>query len=171
MEASRLDRLQEFEAVGLRPGDIVEFHQVQDWARLTHLTHSAVYVGNGLFFEKPATEGPNEDNKVTCQVRDETPFRLVTLDMMARLIDNALSGSYRVEAWRPAAPLKEAAEAFASSLTGRIKAYAEARGAVLNLPLVGEFEQGMAGTISGEHASALVKKPLRQNDEGTTSFA
>lgn len=165
------DKLQELAALDLKPGDLVKIHEIPSMARLTTLVHTAVYVGNGLFFEKPDTEGANEDNPATYQVRNETPFRLVTLDMMTRPISDAVRGSYRVEAWRPTATMKEPDVAFASSLTAKIHDYATARGNMVNHPLVAVFEQGMTGNIRGEFADAMVKVPLRQNRDGTTSLA
>ncbi|MBI5494262.1 MAG: LysM peptidoglycan-binding domain-containing protein [Deltaproteobacteria bacterium] len=155
----------------LKPGDIVQFDEVSDWARMTMLLHSAVYVGNGLFFEKPNTEGAEKEDAAHYVHQDETPFRLVTLDMMTAPISQAVDGKYKMTAWRPLTAMKEPRDAFESALEGDFRKYAKGRGAALNLELVSMLEQGMAGNIRGEYASALVTVGLAQNPDGTTRLA
>jgi hypothetical protein len=154
--------------LGLRPGDCVLFREVTDWARMTTLLHSAVYVGSGLFFEKPNTEGADVAQPERYRDHEETPFRLVTLDMMKAPIAGLVDDRFTIEARRPVAPLPLAAEAFGSPLEKDVQTYAAGRGATLDTRLVLELEQGAAGNIRAEHASALVEVALRDRADGTT---
>ncbi|MFZ9888324.1 MAG: LysM peptidoglycan-binding domain-containing protein [Myxococcota bacterium] len=153
--------------LGMRPGDLVQFREVTNFQRITTLLHSAVYVGNGLFFEKPNTEGADVAQPEHYRDHEETPYRLVSLDMMKAPIAGLVSDKFTIEARRPTAPLPQAAKVFGSPFQKDVQTYASGRGATID-NLVVEFEQGAAGNIRTEHASALIELPLRDNADGTT---
>ena len=152
--------------MNLKPGDIVQFEEVADWQRMTMLVHTAVYVGGGMFFEKPNTEGPEKPDPANYVTQEETPYRLCTLDMMCAPLDAAFEGKFKLELYRPTAPIDEAAKVWESSLEGDFKKYAEKKGTTLGIELVSMLEQGMGGNIRGEHASGLVSIRLKQGDDG-----
>ncbi|MFH1808340.1 MAG: LysM peptidoglycan-binding domain-containing protein [Pseudomonadota bacterium] len=151
----------------LKPGDLVQFHEVSDWARMTMLLHTAVYVGGGLFFEKPNTEGPEKADPARYIQQDETPFRLATLDDMVAPLSDAVEGKFRVEVLRPRVSLEDPGIAFASSVAEPVTQWAGKKGRQLGVELVSEFEQGMGGGIRAEHVSALVRVPVVTQDDGT----
>ncbi|MEW5850120.1 MAG: LysM peptidoglycan-binding domain-containing protein [Myxococcota bacterium] len=167
LEASQVGELTKLD---LRPGDIIQFHEVSDWARMTMLLHSAVYAGGGLFFEKPNTEGPEKADPARYVTQEETPFRLATAESMVQPVSNVVEGKFRVEVLRAKGPLEEPREAFRFSLAGDFATWAEKKGRKLGVELVAELEQGMGGNIRAEHASALVTVPLRTHADGTSSL-
>lgn len=163
----KADKARELLSLGLKPGDLVQFHQDNGFPRAsTNLLHSAVYVGGGLFFEKPNTEGPGKNDPANGVVQDETPFRLATLENMIKPISDAVDGRFRIEVLRTKAPLGDAHNAFGSSYTKDFEAYAEKKGRALGVGLVVEFDQGMGGNIRGEAVSALVRVPLATGTDG-----
>jgi len=168
ISAGRLDKLL---ALDLKPGDVVQFHEESEWARMTMLLHSAVYVGGGLFFEKPNTEGAEKDDPATYARQDETPFRLATLDDMAKPIAGFVDGKFRVEVVRAKKPLEDPAKAFASSMQDNVAAWAEKKGRALGAELVVELEQGSGGGIRAEHAAALVRAKIVIDADGTAQIS
>lgn len=160
------EHLQDLVALGLEPGDLVQFHEVTDWMRMTMLLHTAVYVGGGLFFEKPNTEGAEQPDPEKWIEQEETPFRLTTLDRMAAPLSQAVDGHFRIEVLRPQVALDDPARVFGSSLQEPLEGWARSRGRALGCDLVTEFEQGMGGNIRAEYASALVRVPLKTLGQG-----
>lgn len=139
--------------VGLEPGDVLAFKQGE-----YELLHSAVYVGGGLFFEKPDTEVDDGS---------ETPWRLVTLEQSIAPIKDFLGDDPTVESYRPAAPLKSAAENFSAGEDGqRLEAWANTRGTPLGKPLVQELEVGLGGGIRGVHLSAVEVRRVEVGADG-----
>jgi hypothetical protein len=130
-----------------------------------------VYVGGGLFFEKPNTEGVETPIKEYDR-QDETPFRLCTPELLHQALDAASDGKYRVELKRPNAPLAPAAstDAFGSSSQKDVEAWAAKKGRTLGATLVVSFEQGMGGNIRNEYISGLATVPLQQRADGTTAL-
>lgn len=161
--AGQLDQLM---ALDLRPGDLVQFHDTNEFSRVTMLLHSAVYVGGGLFFEKPNTEGDEKSDPEKYQTQEETPFRLATAAMMAEPIAGAVEGRYRIEVFRAKAELEPASKAFESSLEDAFRSVAKEQGLELGNQLVTEFEPGMGGGIRAEHASALETVALTVGADG-----
>lgn len=163
----KADKAKDLLSLDLKPGDVVQFHQDNGFMRAsTNLLHSAVYVGGGVFFEKPNTEGPEKDDPAKYATQDETPFRLATLDNMIKPMSEAVDGQFRIEVLRAKAPLPDAHEAFGSSLQKEFEKAAEKKGRTLGVDLVTELEQGMGGNIRGEAISALVRVPLKTGDDG-----
>jgi hypothetical protein len=156
----------------LKPGDLIQFHLDNGFGSAsTNLLHSAVYVGGGLFFEKPNTEGVETPIKEYDR-QDETPFRLCTPELLHQALDAASDGKYRVELKRPNAPLAPAAstDAFGSSSQKDVEAWAAKKGRTLGATLVVSFEQGMGGNIRNEYISGLATVPLQQRADGTTAL-
>lgn len=155
-------------AADLHPGDLVQFYEVADWMRMSFLLHSAVYVGGGLFFEKPNTETSEADAHQygADDEADETPFRLATVDNMAQPIHDAVEGHYRVEVLRPKHALPAAEQAFESSLEGDFRRFAEGRGQLLGNQLVSEFEPSLGGGIRCENAAALETLHVSRGESG-----
>lgn len=154
----------------LKPGDLIQFHLDTGFGSAsTNLMHSAVYVGGGLFFEKPNTEGIETPKKEYDQ-QDETPFRLCTPRLLHQALDFASGGQYRVELKRPNGPLAPAhsTDAFGSTAQKDVEAWAAKKGRTLGATLVVSFEQGMGGNIRNEYVSGLATIPLRQQVDGTT---
>lgn len=137
----------------LKPGDIVAFEEVSDWARMTMLLHTAVYVGGGLYFEKPNTESPGED----------APYRLATREMLEKPVSDYSDGSFKSIAYRPRRELLSSQEAFGSH---QLDEWALENGP-LGLTTCSVLEQSMGGGILGEHATALAKVSLAKRDDGT----
>jgi len=167
IEAGQIDKLL---ALDLKPGDVVQFHEESEWARMTMLLHSAVYVGGGLFFEKPNTEGPEKEDPANYVKQDETPFRLATLDDMQKPIAGFVDGKFRVEVVRAKKQLEDPAQAFGSSQQENVAAWAEKKGRTLGAELVVELEQGSGGGIRAEHASALVRAKLAVDAQGNVKI-
>ncbi|MCK6551237.1 hypothetical protein L6R52_35710 [Myxococcota bacterium] len=149
------ETLADLTKLDLRPGDVIQFFEVSDWARMTMLLHSAVYAGGGLFFEKPNTEGPERDDPANYLTQEETPYRLATLELVAAPISVAVEGRFRAEVHRPKRELEPAEQIFESSLESATKAWAQKKGRPLGNELVAELEQSLGGGIRAEHVSAL----------------
>jgi hypothetical protein len=148
----------------------VQLYERTDWVRMSTLLHSAVYVGGGLYFDKPNTEGherPDPDRYIR---QEETPFRLATLEEMASPVDRAVQGRFCARVFSPLRPLEDPAEAFAFSLDDELAAWARARGREVGAELVASYEQGMAGNIRAEWPSALVRAPLVLRDDGSAAI-
>jgi hypothetical protein len=155
------------DTTALKPGDLVQFFLDTGFASAsTNLLHSAVYVGGGLFFEKPNTEGP-EVAKSEYQTQDETPYRLGTAAHLKQALDEATGSQFRAEVKRPKAPLPPAATAFASSLQADAEAWAKKKGRTLGATLVPMYEQGMGGNIRSESTNALVELKVATKADGT----
>lgn len=155
----------------LRPGDLVQFYDTNEWARMTMLLHSAVYVGGGLFFEKPNTEGHEVSNPDTYLEQEETPYRLATLENMVKPVSTAVDGKIRVEVLRAQAPLAPGNEAFETGLEADYAKLAAKKGTTLGVELVSEFEQGMGGNLRADYASAAVTMPLVIDADGRGRLA
>jgi len=162
--------LPELTRLDLKPGDIVQFHEINDWARMTMLLHSATYVGGGLFFEKPNTEGPEKSDPAKYISQDETPYRLIDLNGMAAPVSQAVDGKFRVEVLRAKAPLEDPMQVFGSELTEPLDKWAQKKGRPLGVELVTEIEQGIGGGIHSIGVSALVRNPLVTRDDGTSAL-
>lgn len=167
VDAAHVDDLLKLD---LKPGDIVQFHEVSDWARMTMLLHSATYVGGGLFFEKPNTEGPEKDDPANYVRQDETPFRLINLDGMAAPIGAAVDGKFRIEVLRAKAPLEDPHQVFGSGLDEQLAKWAQKKGRPFGVQTVTEVEQGLGGGVRSLGVSALVRQPLVTRDDGTSAL-
>lgn len=155
LAADEVARLPELE---LRVGDVVAFFAVSDRITLTDLAHTAVYVGGGLFFEKPNTEA----------TFDETPYRLATAAQVAAPVAEALAGSYRVAIYRAAQPLPSGAAAFATEREPEFAALALRKNKALGVDLVSEFETGGNGAILRETFNAVWNLKLTDDTLGRT---
>ena len=141
----------------LKPGDVVAFNRHEKDLGDMELLHSAVYVGGGMFFEKPDTE---------MDEYSETPYRLVTYEQMTAPITEFLGEPPSVTARRPTAPLESGASAFAFSDEGKLEGWAAKKGQTLGLPLVVELEVGMGGGVRGYHATAVDTRRLSIGADG-----
>ena len=137
---------------GLKPGDIVAFNEESEWARMTMLLHTAVYVGGGLFFEKPNTESDGEDS----------PYRLATWEMLTAPVDQYVDGRYTAQAYRPRTPLASAEETFHSD---QLDEWVEKHGK-LDKPVLTVLEPSMGGGTRAMWSTALATVPLEQNSSG-----
>jgi len=137
----------------LQPGDVVAFKQ-GDY----ELLHSAVYVGGGLFFEKPNTESDEYD---------ESPYRLVTLDQAIAPIAEFMDGKPTLTALRPKVTLPPGTEIFSTGEDAqKLEAWAAKKGQTVGKPLVREFEVGMGGGIRGTHFNAVETKRVEIGPDG-----
>lgn len=126
----------------LKPGDLVAFQQGE-----YQLLHTAVYVGGGLFFEKPNTES---------DTYDESPYRLVNYQQALAPIAEFLGETPTAVALRPKVPLAAGTQTFTAAEDGtRVEAWAAKKGQPLGKPLVREFEVGLGGGIRGVHLNAV----------------
>lgn len=163
---------QKLKDLHLKPGDLVQFYREAMMASAsTDLMHSAVFVGGGLFFEKPNTEGPEKDVPAKYLTQEETPFRIATADQMLAPVHEASEGQFRIEVRHAKAPLDDPHAAFGSSYQKDFEKNAEKKGRTLGVELVAEYEQGMGGNIRGEGASALVRVKLATGDDGVTKLS
>lgn len=137
----------------LKPGDVVAFKRGE-----YELLHSAVYVGGGLFFEKPNTESDEYD---------ESPYRLVTLDQAIAPIADYLGEPPTLVGLRPNAPLPPGIEAFSTGDDAKnLEAWAAKKGQTIGKPLVREFEVGMGGGIRGLHFNAVETRRVEIGADG-----
>ncbi|MEW5740109.1 MAG: hypothetical protein AB1938_14355 [Myxococcota bacterium] len=141
----------------LKPGDVVRFDRYQEGFGNMELLHSAVYVGGGLFFEKPDTE---------MDEYSETPYRLVTYEQVKAPIVEAMGEDVAPTALRPKVALEAGTTAFAFSDDGKLEGWAAKKGVTLGRPLVVELEMGMGGGVRGFHASAVDTRQLRIGSDG-----
>ncbi len=125
----------------LEPGDVVAFKQGE-----FSLLHSAVYVGGGLFFEKPNTESDKYD---------ESPYRLVSYDQMLTPIQEYLGEAPSAVAYHPQATLPSGIETFASTDAAQLEAWATKKGLSIGKPLVTELEVGIGGGVRGSHFNGV----------------
>jgi hypothetical protein len=130
-----------------------------------------VYVGGGLFFEKPNTEGMQDADPEKYIDQEETPYRLATLDNMVKPISSAVEGKFRVEVLRPKVTLAPGREAFETGLEADYTKLAAKKGTTLGVDLVSEYEQGMGGNIRADYASAAVTVPLSIGGDGRGQVA
>lgn len=125
----------------LKPGDVVAFRQGE-----YTLLHSAVYVGGGLFFEKPNTESDKYD---------ESPYRLATYDQVLAPIQEFLGEAPTASALRPTGTLSSGIETFGSTDSAKLEAWAAKKGLTVGKPLVTELEVGFGGGIRGSHFNGV----------------
>ena len=137
---------------GLRPGDVVAFEEESDWKRMTMLLHTAVYVGGGLFFEKPNTESDGEDS----------PYRLATWEMLTAPVDNYVEGRYSAQAYRPNRELPPGSETFKSN---QLDEWQSEHGA-LDKPVLTVMEPSMGGGIRGMWSTAMAAVPVGRGENG-----
>ena len=149
----RLDRIPK---LALRPGDLVQFYEVTDWARPTLLLHSAVHVGCGIYFDKPNTELVGEDS----------PYRLGTFETIAAPVLQSVEQHARVEVHRLVRPLAPPLEAFASGFAEQLHTLETRAGRAIGAQVVQMLELGAAGGILDEQLSALVEFPLAFDNDG-----
>lgn len=142
---------------GLIPGDVVAFGEESDWKRMTMLLHTAVYVGGGLFFEKPNTESPSEDS----------PYRLATWDMLVGPVDNYVDGNFQAQAYRPSEILPPAEEVFGSD---QLDQWQQDHGP-LDKPVLTVIEAGLGGGIRGIWQTAMATVPLEKQPDGRYALA
>lgn len=143
----------------LRPGDVVSFNRHdKDFGNL-ELLHSAVYVGGGLFFEKPDTESDEYA---------ESPYRLVTMDQVLAPIEDFLSEKPSMTARRPKAALAAPAEAFAagSDDVAKLEKILNKRGETVGRPLTIELIMGVGGGVRGMAFNAVVTKRVETDADG-----
>lgn len=143
----------------LRPGDVVSFNRHDKDLGDLELLHSAVYVGGGLFFEKPDTESDEYG---------ESPYRLVTLDQVVAPIEDYLSEKPAMTARRPNGPLAAPAEAFAAAGddVAKLEKILNKRGETVGRPLTVELIMGMGGGVRGIAFNAVVTKRVETDAEG-----
>lgn len=142
----------------LKAGDVVT---VSTWDRTDKaersLLHSAIYVGGGLFFEKPDTEADTS----------ETPYRLVTLEQMTGSVQGAVGREpLSLHARRPKAPLAPLAQQFASPDAPTLEAALAKQGKTVGKPLVMEYVMGAGGGIQGAALSAVLPKQVGVGADG-----
>ncbi|MBL8921450.1 MAG: hypothetical protein JNJ54_21500 [Myxococcaceae bacterium] len=126
----------------LKPGDVLAFKRGD-----SELLHSAVYVGGGLFFEKPNTES---------DAYEESPYRLVTLEQALAPITDYAGEPPSIVGLRPKGVLPPGIEAFSTGDDAqKLEAWAAKKGQTIGKPLVREFEVGMGGGIRGLHFNAV----------------
>jgi hypothetical protein len=117
-----------------------------------------VYVGGGLFFEKPNTESDQYD---------ESPYRLVTLDQAIAPIAEFLGEPPTVLGLRPKVALPPGTETFAAGDDAqKLEAWAAKKGQTVGKPLVREFEVGMGGGIRGMHLNAVETRRIEIGADG-----
>ncbi len=137
----------------LKPGDVVAFKRGE-----YELLHSAVYVGGGMFFEKPNTES---------DAYDESPYRLVTLDQAIAPIADFIGEQPTLVGLRPRAPLPPGTQAFSTGEDAqKLEAWAAKKGQTIGKPLVREFEVGMGGGIRGLHFNAVETRRVELGADG-----
>lgn len=137
----------------LKPGDVVAFKRGE-----YELLHSAVYVGGGMFFEKPNTESDQYD---------ESPYRLVTLDQAIAPIQEFLGEAPTLTALRPKQQLVPGTEAFTTGEDAqKLEAWAAKKGQTIGKQLVREFEVGMGGGIRGLHFNAVETRRVEIGADG-----
>ncbi|MER2559498.1 MAG: hypothetical protein ABTQ32_02195 [Myxococcaceae bacterium] len=137
----------------LKPGDLVAFKRGE-----YELLHSAVYVGGGLFFEKPNTESDQYD---------ESPYRLVTLEQATAPIQEYLGEAPTLTALRPKQQLAPGTEAFTTGEDAQnLEAWAAKKGQTIGKQLVREFEVSMGGGIRGLHFNAVETRRIEIGTDG-----
>ena len=145
----------------LRPGDVVAFFEVSEFARATMLVHTALHVGAGLLVEKPNTEAAGEDS----------PYRLATPGMVVEPLEAALLGSaLRAEVLRPCDPLRPLTEVFASSYAVRLRGLANRARRPLGMEVVPQNEYGLGGGITSEAICAVARLPVVVGPDGRGSL-
>lgn len=154
LDASEIHRL---DALDLKPGDVVQFENISDWASMTSLLHTAVYAGGGLFFEKPDTEMQSEDS----------PYRLATTETMSAPVSDFAEGTYKVKVLRAKRELPPAREAFRSGFSEMFEAYAKVNQRSLGLDaIIEQSELSAGGGMLGVYPSGLLELPLTRGADG-----
>jgi hypothetical protein len=150
---------EKLELKNVKPGDVVSFSRHDAQFGDMELLHSAVYVGGGLFFEKPDTESDEYG---------ESPYRLVTLDQVLAPIKDFLSEEPSLTARRPKAALPAPAEAFsaASDDVAKLEKLLNKRGETVGRPLTIELIMGMGGGVRGMAFNAVVTKRVETDASG-----
>lgn len=144
------------DASKLQPGDIVSFSSSDGSGGERELLHSAVYVGGGLFFEKPDTE---------IDEYGETPYRLVTLEQVKAPIAEFLESEPVMNSLRPKETLAPPAQAFAADVSS-LETLLQKRGETIGRPLVQELYMGLGGGVKGMAFNAVVTKRLETDAQG-----
>lgn len=155
---------QSFESLGALParaGDLAQFYDTGEFKRYTMLLHSAVYVGGGLYFEKPNTESEGEDS----------PYRLATWETLTRPVAKYTEGRFEALAFRPRQPLAAAEKTFASGAEPEFEAWALTQGGQLGRKLCQSLEQSLGGGLRGEYPTALFPLPLTRDALGRGQLA
>ena len=143
----------------LQPGDVVSFSRHSPEYGDMELLHSAVYVGGGLFFEKPDTEADEYT---------ETPYRLVTLEQVTAPISEFLGEQPSTTARRPTATLQAPAEAFASGKedVAKLESILNKRGETIGRQLTTELIMGMGGGVRGMAFNAVTTHRVETDATG-----
>lgn len=142
----------------LEPGDVVALREGE-----YTLLHTAVYVGGGLFFEKPDTESDKYG---------ETPYRLATWPVVSESIGSLIGSAPTPTAYRPKQQLPSGLEAFSAGDDAKTVAdWAAKKGQPLTKPLVREFEVSLGGGIRGLHLNAVETIRLSSTPDGRAIVA
>lgn len=145
----------------LRPGDVLNVHSSFEGGDDLRLLHSAVYVGGGLFFEKPNTE---LDDTL------ETPWRVATLAQVKAGVESLVDEgtTLSLHARRPREKLRAPSEAFAArpEVVSQLEVVLARRGLRLDKPLVRETVMGLAGAVQGEALNAVLTLQVGLDESG-----
>lgn len=154
------DRGADLADLPLVPGDLV---QVLDPNARGHtdLLHSSVYVGGGLFFEKPDTE--SEDS--------ESPYRLTDAEGLRSPVEHFVDGPVGIRVHRAKDELPPAESRFKSEMSDAADKLADVSGRPLGNALMTNIEFGMGGGLIGEYVTALARMPLARDPAGRGTFA
>ncbi|MCK6546938.1 hypothetical protein L6R52_13900 [Myxococcota bacterium] len=160
--------------LSLRPGDLLELFEpvgADGPFRATHLVHSAVHVGAGLFIEKADTEVRGKD----------FPYRLATLDQVVQPIADLLDGAApRAAILRAELPLPEPEHAFGASVARDVARWERDHHQRVGMPLARAIEleevrdpaqDRTAAGITGEWLTAIDVLPLGVTTEGRGTIA
>ncbi|MBN9419190.1 MAG: hypothetical protein J0I12_27290 [Candidatus Eremiobacteraeota bacterium] len=154
-----------FQSLGDKPqkaGDLVQFYDTNEWKRYTMLLHSAVYVGGGLYFEKPNTEMEGEDS----------PYRLATWETLSKPVQTFSEGKFETQAFRPVVQLPQAAETFASGMQSELEQWSLSQtGQPLGASVCQSLEQSLGGGLRGEYATALAPQAILIDETGRGKLA
>lgn len=131
------------ELKNLRPGEAVAFFDESK-----NLLHTSVYVGGGLFFEKPNTESDSDD---------ETPYRLATFDQVQKPLKELGFSELTVKAFRSVQTLPKGPDAFKSEEGETLEAWLKERGQALDAPVTTYQAFGLLGATQGVEFLAVQK--------------
>lgn len=140
----------------LRPGDVVQLFEDVQWGAITHILHSAVYVGGGLFFEKPNTEMAGEDS----------PYRLATFEMVLKPVAHFAGHLPKVRVSRPRGLLPEPEVIFESGFRDALERNARRKGRSIGLPLVRVMSYSLGGGTNGEQLVGITRFPIELASDG-----
>lgn len=169
---ARADDPAELAKQRLRPGDLLQLFEPvgpDGPFRATHLVHSAVHVGAGLFLEKADTEVRGKD----------FPFRLATLEQVVKPIADLLDGAApHAQLCRAELPLPEPEHVFGTSEATRIAKWEKAERVRLGMPLMRALELAElrdpardGSGILGEWLTAMDTLPLGLTADGRGTIA